>query len=387
MGRNISRLMAWLERRSGWLLGLGLAAAVWVNARQWRLDRQAAQRLNEASEATTPLRPPTEALPRVSLLIPAWNEAEHLEACLRSVLALRYPNKEAVVCAGGEDGTLYIARRFIGPGVTVMEQLSGEGKQPALQRCFEHSSGEIIFLTDADCRLEDDCFERTLAPIVNGLEVATTGSRRPFEDQQNQALVAFQWADHLYQEGHLPDYIHALFGINAAIRRDVLEKAGAFTAQAAIGTDLHLAHRLMAFGYRIRYVRDSRVYTDYLSDPSAYIRQQSRWFRNRFLYGLRDRAWGDVLSHLRAGLAAVFMLGAPLAGGLGSRLLWRLWIAAASHLALSQVRLACYAHLSGALHIKPFWRYFSFIPYMVVGWVAIANGLLESLIPMKREKW
>ncbi len=382
MGRKHPPIIQWLEGHAGWLMAAGLAAAVAANWRQWQVDRRVAHRLREGKS----LRPALERTPRVSFLIPAWNEAEGLAACLASVLALSYPTKELIVCAGGRDGTFEIARRFVRRGAILLEQAPDEGKQRALQRCFERSTGEIIFLTDADSRLDDDCFERTIAPIAAGPEDAVTGSRQPLHEQQPNPLVTFQWADHLYQEGSLPDYVNALYGINAAVRREALEKAGAFTGQAPIGTDLYLAHRLLACGVRIRFARYSRVQTDYLSNPSTYIRQQSRWFRNRFLYGLRDRAWGDVLGHLRAGLAAILMLAGPLVG-IFFPLAWALWLPALAHLGLAQARMAAYALEIDEQTLAPRWRCLRFFPYLAVSWIAMARGLFDSLLPTNRDKW
>lgn len=386
MGRSLRCMISWLEHHSGWLLGVGLVAAIWVNARQWQKDRRAALRLYKQRNELPISLPSNIPLPRVSLLIPAWNEAAHLPSCLSSIIALRYPEKEVIICAGGKDGTLEIARRYAGRGVIAIEQAPGEGKQSALQRCFECSTGEIIFLTDADSLLDDECFELTVAPIITGSEIATTGSRQPLTDQRHLPLVTFQWADHLYQECTLPDYINAMFGVNAAIHRNALEKSGAFTGHASIGTDLYLAHRLMDAGFRIRYIRHSRVQTEYKADPFSYVRQQSRWFRNRFVYGMRDCALGDVFSQLRAGLAAFFMLTAPMFG-FGFRILWVLWLAAFTHLSLSHARLTIYAYLVGEKTFIPYKHKLDFFRCMVIGWFALALGLGDSFIPNRRNNW
>ncbi len=39
----------------------------------------------------------TDDAPRVSVILPARNEAKHVEACVRSLLAARYPNFEIIV--------------------------------------------------------------------------------------------------------------------------------------------------------------------------------------------------------------------------------------------------------------------------------------------------
>ncbi|HUW13260.1 MAG TPA: glycosyltransferase, partial [Anaerolineae bacterium] len=129
--------------------------------------------------------------------MPAWNEAANIGPCIESVLGLRYPHVELVVCAGGDDGTLSSARRYANSAVMVLEQYPGEGKQRALQRCFEQCSGDIIFLTDADCLLDDDSFERVVAPVASGTEEVATGSWRPLDTQLRNPFVLYQWTHNL----------------------------------------------------------------------------------------------------------------------------------------------------------------------------------------------
>ena len=93
--------------------------------------------------------------------------------------ATRIAYKELILCAGGPDGTYHLAKTFTSAQVLVFEQKPGEGKQRALQRCFEQSHGVVIFLTDADCLLEDRVFERTLYPLVVEGKDAATGTWRP----------------------------------------------------------------------------------------------------------------------------------------------------------------------------------------------------------------
>lgn len=375
--------VAWLDHHSGWLLAGGLIAAIGFNWLQWREDKKTVQRLGAQPKEL----PVLNQTPRISVLVPAWNEAVNIGVCIESVLALRYPDVELVVCAGGDDGTLDIARRYTSPRVIVLEQYQGEGKQRALQRCFERATGEIIFLTDADCLLDDDNFEQTVKPLLSGEEEVSTGSWKPLDRQMVNPFVIYQWSHHVYREGTLPEYIDSLDGRNAAIRRPALECVGGFAIPAPIGTDYHLSHLLTKAGYRIRFVRNSRVRTRYPDTPAEYWRQQSRWFRNAFLLSARFGIWKRALTALRASLAALFMLSVPLTGGLGSRLLWYIWVSAMCHLVLSQTRFTRFAQIYSGLHLPKRWRYALFVPYMVVGWIAMVRGLLESLLPSRRNRW
>ena len=175
------------DRYAGVALAGGVAALVAYNLRQWRRDRALAVALRTAREDS---RPAVAVTPRVTVLVAAWNEADLIERHVESVLALRYPNLEYVLCAGGTDDTYRLASRYERPGVVVLEQRPGEGKQAALRRGLQHASGDVIFLTDADCLLDDDSFERTVAPIVAGEAEATSGGSRPLTAQLASSVLA-----------------------------------------------------------------------------------------------------------------------------------------------------------------------------------------------------
>ncbi|HEX2037877.1 MAG TPA: glycosyltransferase [Chloroflexota bacterium] len=347
------------------ILGAGAVGLAIYNARRWAADRALAARLQAALADAVP---PLTGTPRVSILVAAWNEAAFLERHIRSVLALRYPNKEYVLCAGGSDGTLEIARRYAGSGVIVLEQRAGEGKQRALQQAYREASGAIIFLTDADCLLDDAGFERALEPIINGSEAATTGSSMPLAEQRGGSDFAlYQWAVQQYSLANQPPYGEGLLGRNAAIRRDALEAAGAFSAPVPTGTDYHLAKALLRRGYRIRSVPASLVATPYATAWSRYARQQRRWLRNVTLLGARFGAWHEVRASLQTSLLGAAMLIAPGAlligtvlGRLGAsarrpaggalagavvRLVFVMWCLAMVHSSLAKVRYLAFGRL------------------------------------------
>jgi cellulose synthase/poly-beta-1,6-N-acetylglucosamine synthase-like glycosyltransferase len=227
----------------------------------------------------------------VSVLVAAWNEERTVGRCLDSLLAIECPDLEIIVCAGGTDRTLKIARGYPSESVIVLEQRPGEGKQHALRRCFERSRGEIIYLTDADCVVPGDVFQSVIAPIRAGACDAATGTSRPPEEQIHASLPFFQWSILRAVERRRPEASDGLLGRNCAVRRDALQAAGAFHDSVPIGTDYHLARRLLENGARIQFV-PAAVETVFHERPGAALRQQSRWLRSIFLHSpaFSDRA-------------------------------------------------------------------------------------------------
>jgi cellulose synthase/poly-beta-1,6-N-acetylglucosamine synthase-like glycosyltransferase len=314
------------------LLGLGLVA-LW-NWRQWRRDRT----LNRQRREQKPTPVELNATLRVSVLVAAWNEADLIQQHVESFLALRYPDKELVLCAGGQDGTYELSRCYMSTLVRVLEQRPGEGKQRALRRCLEQATGAVIYLTDGDCLFSDETFERTLAPVINREAAASTGRSRPLSRQLDSAFVAYQWTADEYEALRAPATSPGLLGRNCAIRAEALETIGAFEHVAPTGTDYLLARQLLRSGYSIVHVRSSAVETRYPASLSAYFRQRSRWLGNLIVIGLKTGDVRQAYYGLRSAALGTGILLMPLLAFAFGPVVLALWFVALGHGVLARIR-------------------------------------------------
>jgi cellulose synthase/poly-beta-1,6-N-acetylglucosamine synthase-like glycosyltransferase len=308
-----------------------------------------------------------------------------LDRFIDSFHALSYPAKELVLCAGGDDSTLRQAKRHESDKVVVLEQYPGEGKQKALRRAFEHAQGDIIFLTDVDCVLSDDVFNRTLATLLQSDEVAVSGSFKPFAQQLHNPWVLYQWAIELFVARHAPDYVQGLMGRNCAVARRELELVGGFEETVLVGTDYYLAKKLRRAGYRIRHVPDSVIETSFPETLPVYFRKQSRWIRNLLIHGPQFDSWSEVALTLRTMFFGVGMLAWPLT--FFRTKLWgcALWLAAISYGLSARVR---YVRFSSQFIEQDLGQVYWRLPlYMFVDFVAWARSLLDYLRPVQRKQW
>ncbi len=373
------------SKRSGQLMMLvGCSAVAAYNAWRWRKDRALAQGLRHNGALR---RLPLSATPRVSILVAAWNESTIIGRHIGSVLALRYSDVEYVLCAGGPDGTYQMAKRYERPGVIVLEQQHGEGKQAAIRRCLEQATGNIIFLTDADCLLDDDCFERTVGPIILGKAEAVSGGFKPLEEQALRSpIVAYRSSADVYASFQAGPT--GLSGSNAAMSRGALDRAGNFRENVSSGTDYHLAKALLAAGVEISRVSESRVATQYPERLSDYARQQRRWLRNVAVLGARYGAYTEVACSLRTSLLGLGMLLLPLSTPLLGKTAFRIWFLALAHGALSKVRYLAFALTLG--HVP---RPASFVrttawavPLTLIDFYSWTQPLLDYVL-QKRRVW
>jgi cellulose synthase/poly-beta-1,6-N-acetylglucosamine synthase-like glycosyltransferase len=254
--------------------------------------------------------PSVKTSPHISFLVPAWNAAGDIESFVTAFKTLTYPNKELILCAGGDDKSLEKARALAAHSVVVLEQQRGMGKQKALQRCYEASRGELIYLTDIDCRVDDQSFNRVTAPVLAGREQIVTGSSKPAFEQQRIGAVLIHWALVRKAEGVTGSYVTGLLGRNCVVTREALESVGGFSFAAPTGTDYRLAQELRARGYKIWREPESEISTEYAWPLKSYIRKRARWVRNVLLFGRKQR--GEFFNALSVVIIPAAMVTAAL---------------------------------------------------------------------------
>jgi glycosyltransferase involved in cell wall biosynthesis len=105
--------------------------------------------------------------PRVSVVIPARNEARNLEIILPKLP----PVHEVILVDGNSvDDTIETAKRLM-PGIRVVQQ-TRKGKGNALSCGFEAVTGDVVVMFDADCSADPDEIPRFVEALVDGADVA-----------------------------------------------------------------------------------------------------------------------------------------------------------------------------------------------------------------------
>lgn len=113
--------------------------------------------------------------PVVSIIIPAYNEADSIVSAVERVRSVPLQKEIIVVDDGSTDETpLLLAQQ---PDVIVLRHERNMGKGMAIRTAIAHATGDIIIIQDADLEYDPMDIPRVVAPIAEGKAQVVYGSR------------------------------------------------------------------------------------------------------------------------------------------------------------------------------------------------------------------
>jgi glycosyltransferase involved in cell wall biosynthesis len=167
---------------------------------------------------------------RISVIIPVYNEAEHIGQCLASIFAQTYTDIEVlVVDDGSTDATIQEVKKF--PRVILIEQ-NHEGSGAARNKAAAMATGELLAMIDGDMYLEKDVFDQLAKPIIEGKYIGTTWEDERVANPDNIWSQCWSIANNLpYDKRYvnLPEFSTTY----RLIKKDVFLKAGGNRAERA----------------------------------------------------------------------------------------------------------------------------------------------------------
>ena len=219
--------------------------------------------------------------PKVSVIVPHYNDLKHLGLCLDSLTAQDIVDPFEIIIADNRSPIgIDAVRDFVGDRATVVDApIKGAG--PARNAGVEASSGKILAFIDSDCIAERDWLSHGVAALdkydfIGGrVDVLVEPGRSMTGAEAFERVFAFDFKTYIEKKGFTGSG-------NLLCSREVFDAVGGF--RSGVSEDVDWSHRATAKGFRLGYAPQAGIGHPARADwPSL----RHKWHRlNRESYGI-----------------------------------------------------------------------------------------------------
>ncbi len=266
-------------------------------------------------------------LPKVSVVIPAYNEELSIADAVESVLNQTYPNIEVIVVDDGStDNTLKIVSKYVKMNngqVKLIRHERNLGKFEALNSGVKLADGEYVYHMDADTVLSSDNIEKMLA-LFNNKKMGAAASMVSISNDEN-ILTRLQTIEYLFEQlivrygQSLSNNVIICPGAGCIYKKEAVE--GEYISDRTVTEDADYTFKIRRNGWKIGQEVDAVSFTEAPRNFSAFTKQRVRW-----LYGvlqtIRIHRWSlkdpwviwAWLGYILTPISMIILLSIPVLG-------------------------------------------------------------------------
>lgn len=223
-----------------------------------------------------------EIFPKVTLLIPAYNEENVIAEKMENSLSLDYPKDllEIVVASESNDGTNDIVQSFKDKGVVLYSFKERRGKSRMLYDVYPKAKGEIVVFSDANAIYETQAIKKLVQNFHDKRIGGVLGHliiTNPDKSSISEGESVFKKYESILRIANTNQLaIVGADGTMLAIRKELY-----FPISPERGDDFELALRVRINGYAMVFEPEAISYENASTDFLAEIRRKRRivsWF-------------------------------------------------------------------------------------------------------------
>lgn len=197
----------------------------------------------------------------VSVIVPVFNDCEHLKTCLEALESQIYPKNlyEVIVVDNASDEDIESVVSQFDQALTTHE--SRPGSYAARNKGISLAKGNIIAFTDADCIPARDWIEKGVANLLHVSNSGLVAGKVEFifkNPNQPTAVELYDSVTFLQQQKYVEQ---RNFGATANIFtfKSVINDVGVFNDTLKSGADREWGQRVFSAGYKQIYADDTCV--------------------------------------------------------------------------------------------------------------------------------
>lgn len=213
-------------------------------------------------------------LPRVSFIIPTFNEEDIIERKIENTRNLDYPKDrlEITFVDSSVDKTREVIKKFkeqSSLSINLLEEDRRRGLASALNLAYSRASGEIVIKTDCDMLLENDFITKIVKYFSDPIIGAVSGAVRVLNQLDVEVGYRTVFEKLRLAESNL-DSTYIFNGF--AFRRNLVEPID----EKSVADDAELALKIRKKGYRTVYAPDAIFHEVSPASIKTRIQQKSR---------------------------------------------------------------------------------------------------------------
>jgi len=250
-------------------------------------------------------------LPKVSIIISAYNEQEKISDTIESLKSIDYPKdlyEMIIVNDGSKDKTRDIIARYEDKkNIIFIDNTKNKGKAACLNQGIAIAKGAYVACMDADSVVPKNILKKTI-PYFKNKEIGAVTVSVEVKHVNNflQKIIQLEYILGLSLFLKVFSYlncIHVTPGPFSIYRKELLEKINGFDVNN-ITEDLEIAYRIHKSGYKIANCMNTTVRTITPHNFKLLYRQRRRWYT-----GALTTLWQhkDVLLRKKTGLFGYFI--------------------------------------------------------------------------------
>lgn len=197
----------------------------------------------------------------VSVIVPVFNDSEHLKTCLEALESQTYPKNlyDVIVVDNASDEDIESVVSQFGQAGTTHE--SRPGSYAARNKGISLAKGEVIAFTDSDCIPAPDWIEKGVANLLRVSNCGLVAGKVEFFFNNPNQLTAVELYDSvtfLQQQKYVEE---RKFGATANVftLKSVINDVGVFNDTLKSGADREWGQRVFSSGYKQIYADDTCV--------------------------------------------------------------------------------------------------------------------------------
>jgi glycosyltransferase involved in cell wall biosynthesis len=253
--------------------------------------------------------------PTVTIAIPAYNEAAHIESVITGFLNQQYPGLVEILIAdgGSTDGTQDILNQIAAQNPIVKLVHNPQKIQShALNIMLKEAKGDIFLRSDAHCIYANDYIASCVKALLNSEALNVGGAQRFIAKTPFQSGVALASKSRLgnggakYRDPNYNGYAETVF--IGCFWRKALEEVSGYSTEAVTNQDAELNLRLLEKTHKAIYVSSEiKVWYFPRKTPKSLWTQFFRYGRGRYITARRHPGRSPLRSKIPS-IAVVFWL-------------------------------------------------------------------------------